>query len=92
MSEALNSTFIALIPKADKPSTFDNFRPMSLCNCIYKIIAKIIANFLRPILSSHISHEQFSFLENRQIHEGVNTAEELLHTIQFKKLKGMIMK
>jgi len=40
----LKSTFIALIPKADKPSSFDDFRLISLCNCIYKIIPKIIAN------------------------------------------------
>eukprot|EP00253_Pinus_taeda_P009518 PITA_09518 len=65
---AINSTFIALIPKSDSPSSFNNFRPISLCNCLYKIIAKIIANRIRPILSQSISPEQFAFLENRQIH------------------------
>eukprot|EP00253_Pinus_taeda_P031755 PITA_31755 len=44
MYEAFNTTFIALIPKSDNPISFDDFRPISLCNCIYKIIAKIIAN------------------------------------------------
>lgn len=43
-------------------------------------------------MSSHISPKKFAFLQNRQIHEAVGTAQELLHTIQFKKLKGMIMK
>eukprot|EP00253_Pinus_taeda_P030029 PITA_30029 len=89
MSEGLNSTFIALISKADKPSIFDDFRPISLCNCIYKINAKIIANRLRPILSLHIYPEQFSFLQKRQIHEAVGIAQELLHTVQLKKLKGL---
>lgn len=62
MLEAFNSTFVALIPKSANPASFDDFQPISLCNCIYKIISKIIANRLRPILSSHISPKQFSFL------------------------------
>jgi hypothetical protein len=52
-----NSTFITLIPKLNDPQSFDDFRPISLCNCIYKIIAKIIARRLKPILSEAISKE-----------------------------------
>lgn len=92
MYEAFNSTFIALIPKSDDPQTFNDFRPISLYNCIYKIIAKVIANRLKPILSEFISPEQFAFLEHRQIHEAVGTAQEVLHSIKIKRLKGMILK
>lgn len=46
MYEAINSTFIALFPKSDSPASFNDFRPISLCNCLYKIVAKIIANRL----------------------------------------------
>eukprot|EP00253_Pinus_taeda_P028429 PITA_28429 len=49
-----NSNFITLIPKKDEPETFEDFRPISLCNCIYKIIAKVIAIRLVPILSRNI--------------------------------------
>lgn len=38
---AFNSTFLSLIPKKDDPDTFEDFRPISLCNSIYKIIAKV---------------------------------------------------
>lgn len=65
VSSALKSTFIALIPKADHPASFNDFRPISLCNCLYKIVAKIIANRLKPILSRHISSEQFDFLNHQ---------------------------
>ena len=53
----INTTFIALIPKVDNPQSFDDFIPFSLCNFIYKIIAKIIAHRLKPLLSESISKE-----------------------------------
>lgn len=60
----LNSTYITLVPKHD---SFNDFRPISLCNMIYKIITKIIINQLRPVLGKCISEEQFGFLPNKQI-------------------------
>jgi hypothetical protein len=71
MLGAFNTTFLALIPKDDNPSSFDKFRPISLCNCIYKIISKVIVRRLKKVLSRKISDEQFGFLEGRQIHEAI---------------------
>lgn len=70
----LNSTFIALIPKKDSAGKFEDFRPISLCHYLYKIISKIITKSLKEILSSHISKEQFGFLEVRQIHQAIGVA------------------
>lgn len=39
----LNSTFIALIPKVDHPDNSGDFRPISLCNMLYKIVAIFLA-------------------------------------------------
>ena len=69
---ALNSTFLALIPKKQNPSSFEEFKPISCCNVVYKIIEKIIAQRLNPILSEIITKEQFIFLFNRQIHDVVS--------------------
>lgn len=52
---AFNSTFIALIPKKDSPSSFEDFRSNSLSNVVYKVITKIIANRIKSILFTHIS-------------------------------------
>eukprot|EP00253_Pinus_taeda_P004333 PITA_04333 len=87
-----NSTFIALIPKKDEPETFEDFKPISLCNCIYKIIAKVIAIRLVPILSRNISMEQFGFLDGRQIHEAIGVAQDVIHSIKQKKMKGVVLK
>jgi hypothetical protein len=51
VNRSLNSTFLALIPKVSGPTTFGDFRPIALCNLCYKIISKIIAKRIRPILS-----------------------------------------
>lgn len=51
----LNSTFVTLIPKKDKPLSFGEFHPIALCNLLYKLITKIIADRLKSALSVHIS-------------------------------------
>lgn len=91
ISEPINSTYISLIPKTDSPLSFNVFRPISLCNCLYKIIAKIIPNNIKPILLGNISSEQFAFLHNRKIHEAIDTTQEALHSIKQKKLKGVML-
>jgi len=89
---AINTTFLALIPKSDSPSSFDDYRPISLRNCLYKIISKTIASRLKPILSRHIAPQQFAFLESRQIHEAIGLAQEAIHSIWSKHLKSILLK
>ena len=54
----LNSTFIALIPKLSNPTCVTEFRPIGLCNVVYKIILKVLANQLKVILPHIISPYQ----------------------------------
>ena len=58
----LNATFIALIPMSIHPKSFKDFKLISLCNVVYKLISKVIANRLEPFPSSGISKEKFGFL------------------------------
>lgn len=65
---------------------------MSLCNCLYKIISKITANRIKPILSNHISQEKFSFLHHWHIQDAIGSTQEALHSIKHKNLKGLTLK
>lgn len=51
MPEYLNETLISLIPKCPSPEGLNNFRPISLCNSMYKAVTKIIVGCLRPYLT-----------------------------------------
>ena len=59
---SINHTFITLIPKVHNPKRVYDFRPVSFCNVIYKIISKAIANCLKPILNSIISETRSAFI------------------------------
>jgi len=50
LSRGINSTFIALSPKVETPQKLNDFRPISLVGCLYKILAKVLANWLRMVV------------------------------------------
>jgi hypothetical protein len=86
---ALNATFLALIPKSDNPGSFGEYRPIALCNLVYKIITKIIATRIKSFLSFGISKEQFGFLEGRKITDAIGIVQEALHSIKVKNIKAL---
>jgi len=89
---ALNSTFLSLIPKYANVVSANKFRPIYLFNVIYKIITKIIANRLKPLLPSLISVEKMSYVEGHHILDGIIHVHEIIHSLKLTKFPGMILK
>lgn len=58
----INDTYITLILKVHKATRVGEFRPISLYNVIYKIVAKAIANRLKPLIFDIISPTQSAFI------------------------------
>ena len=54
---ALNATFVALIPKKNDQKSFEDFSTIPMCNSMYKIITKSLANRLKGVFSKFISKE-----------------------------------
>jgi hypothetical protein len=87
MPAHINDTHIALIPKKLVPLVPADYRPISLCNVIYKIIAKCIANRLKPHLPDYIHPTQQAFIEGRRISNNIIIAQEITHSFALSAWK-----
>ena len=80
-----NETHIVLIPKVKEPKRVTDFRLISLCNVVFRITSKVIANKLKKILPSIISDTQSAFVHGRLITDNVLVAFETMHHINGRK-------
>uniref|UniRef100_A0A803PR19 Reverse transcriptase domain-containing protein n=1 Tax=Cannabis sativa TaxID=3483 RepID=A0A803PR19_CANSA len=87
LPHGINRTNIVLIPKKKQPCTMSDLRPISLCNVLYKVISKVLANRLKIVLHTIISEQQSAFILGRLISDNIMIAFEVMHYLK-RKRKG----
>lgn len=87
-----NATNVALIPKVKSLTLVSEFRPVGVCNVIYKLVSKVLANKLKLLLPEVILVNQGVFILSRLITDNALVALELFHTMheRNKGSKGAI--
>lgn len=88
---SINHTLLVFLPKVPCPESFKQFRPISLCTVVYKIITKVLVNRLRPMLNDLIAPFQATFIPGRQAADNIMVAQEIIHTIRRSKSKNGLM-
>ena len=85
LPSSLNETYKCLISKVKNPQKITKFRPISLCNVIYKIISKVLANYLKKVLAVVIDESHSAFVSGRLITDNVLVAFETMHSIDQRR-------
>jgi len=70
----------------------NDYRPISLVSCIYKVIAKVLANRLKGVLPKVIHNNQTAFLSGRGLFDNVLIASESVHYLRKEKSKRVVVK
>ena len=87
MPPYLNQTLVVLIPKRNGPESIGHYRPISLCNTVYKIVTKILVLRLKIVIVSLFSPIQIACIGGRRGTNNVIIAQELVYSLNQKKGK-----
>ncbi|VFQ94511.1 unnamed protein product [Cuscuta campestris] len=89
--KSYGSTFLTLIPKTDNPTSFGEYRPISLSSFMSKINTRILADRLQNLLPKFISSEQTGFQRGMGVDEQILLVEEMVHKIDSKIRGGNVI-
>lgn len=86
---ALNYIFIILISRKTNLEFVPDYRLISLCNVLYKIIVKVLAERLKDILSHIISSTYSAFMPGHLISNNILIIYEMMNHLSKKRKRKM---
>ncbi|XP_049937088.1 uncharacterized protein LOC126410669 [Nymphaea colorata] len=89
---SVNHTMICLIAKQQSAIRVEDYRLISLCHAIYKIIAKIIVIRMRDVIMRLVQRNQAAFSKGRQIQDNILWANEIANSKDFWSKGGCFLK
>lgn len=90
--QLLNSAYVVLIPKKNDATSVADFHPISLVHCFAKLITKILANHLAPLLDKMIAKKQSAFIRGRRIHDNFMLVQHTARFLNQQKLARVMLK
>ena len=81
-----------LIPKKDtNPHLIENWRPLTLLNCDYKIATKAITNRIKSVIPQLINNDQTGFLKGRFIGENMRLIDSVINYTAQQEIPGLLL-
>ena len=84
----LNSFFLILIPKSENPIRLGDYRPISLLNCVFKLLEKVLAGRIKKAIPKIVGKVQSTFVKGRGLQDGI--ANEIVD--YWRLNKGIVLK
>jgi hypothetical protein len=88
----LNTAFITLLPKKTEAVEVKDFRPISLIHSFAKLVTKMMANRLAPLLPNHVSANQSAFVRGRNIHDNFILVQQMVKSLYRTKEAHILFK
>ncbi|KAL2532785.1 Reverse transcriptase domain-containing protein [Abeliophyllum distichum] len=87
----INHSVVVLVPKSTHAPSVGDYRPISCCNVIYKIISKLLASRLVPVMDTLVNKVQYAFIQGRCMAKNIHLAQELLRHYNRKRISPRCM-